>query len=175
MMCSALLAAPAYQSADRCLSSGRPETGVYPLTIGSKLKIAKASDWSKIRDVRNLCAGHPAKRANGVPATHQIRYELWDARDPRQPSHPAFNLSAMIKAYDAEGAQTLIRGFARWHRSGGPVPTPLTPPPFRSTYAPIRVESNTQHLPIAHVSRLDRCHTICSLPCSSASAQHGCS
>jgi hypothetical protein len=80
--------------------SGRPETGVYPLTIGSKLKIAKASDWSKIRDVRNLCAGHPAKRANGVPATHQIRYELWDTRDPRQPSHPAFNLSAMIKAYD---------------------------------------------------------------------------
>jgi len=95
----------------------------YEAMIGSKLKIAKASDWSKIRDVRNLCAGHPAKRANGVPATHQIRYELWDARDPRQPSHPAFNLSAMIKAYDAEGAQTLIRGFARWHRSGGPVPT----------------------------------------------------
>ena len=28
------LAAPAYQSADRCLSSGRPETGVDPLTIG---------------------------------------------------------------------------------------------------------------------------------------------
>lgn len=92
---------------------------LYEAVIGSKPKIANESDWSKIRDVRNLCAGHPANRAKGVPATqrtfmgrgfghyNQIRYELWDARAPRQPSHPAFNLSAMIKAYDAEGPQTL--------------------------------------------------------------------
>ena len=92
---------------------------LYEAVIGSKLQIAKQSDWWKIGDVRNLCAGHPAKRTNGVPATqrtfmgrhfghyNQIQYELWDARAPKQPSHPAFNLSAMIKAYDTEGAQTL--------------------------------------------------------------------
>jgi hypothetical protein len=92
---------------------------LYEAVIGLKLQIAIGSDWSKIRDVRNLCVGHPAKRANGVPATqrtfmgrsfghyNQIKYELWDARAPNQPSHPAFNLSAMIKAYDAEGAQAL--------------------------------------------------------------------
>ncbi len=92
---------------------------IYEAMIGSKLQIAEQSDWSKIRDVRNLCAGHPAKRAQGVPATqrtfmgrrfgnyNQIQYELWDARTPRKPSHPTFNLSAMIKAYDAEGAHAL--------------------------------------------------------------------
>ena len=123
MMCSALLAAPAYQSADRCLS-GRPETGVYPLTIGSKLQIAKA-----VRLVEDSRRSKPMRRSPGQGAPTESRLltkfdtELRDARDPRQPSHPAFNLSAMIKAYDAEGAQTLIRGFARWHRSGGPVPT----------------------------------------------------
>jgi hypothetical protein len=87
--------------------------------IGSKPTIANKPDWSKIRDVRNLCAGHPANRDVGVPTTqrtfmgrgfghyNRIQYELWDARAPSQPSHPAFNLSAMIMAYDAEGAQAL--------------------------------------------------------------------
>jgi hypothetical protein len=92
---------------------------LYKAVIGSELQIAKESDWSKIRDVRNLCAGHPAKRDIGVPVTQRtfmgrgfgpyerIQYELWDARAPQQTSHPTFNLSAMIKAYDAEGAHIL--------------------------------------------------------------------
>lgn len=92
---------------------------LYKAVIGTHLKITKSSDWSKIRDVRNQCAGHPAKRTFGVPATQrtfmgrhfgdysQIRFELWEARAPQQTTHPTFNLSAMIEAYDAEGAQTL--------------------------------------------------------------------
>ena len=92
---------------------------LYEAVIGSKPQIAETSDWMKLRDVRNLCAGHPSKRTAGVPATQRtfmgrsfgqynnIQYELWDARAPQQPSHPAFNLSAMISAYDAEGAQIL--------------------------------------------------------------------
>jgi hypothetical protein len=93
---------------------------LYHAVTGSKLPIPKEdSEWSKIRDVRNLCAGHPAKRAIGVPAIQRtfmgrcfghygrIQYELWDARAATHPSHPAFNLGAMIKAYDAEGAQAL--------------------------------------------------------------------
>jgi hypothetical protein len=38
---------------------------------------------------------------------NRISYELWDARASQQPSHPAFDLSAMINAYDSEAAQTL--------------------------------------------------------------------
>jgi hypothetical protein len=41
---------------------------LYEAVIGSKPQIDEESNWSKIRDVRNLCAGHPAKRTSGVPA-----------------------------------------------------------------------------------------------------------
>jgi len=92
---------------------------LYNAVIGSPLYIPTSSDWSKLRDVRNLCAGHPANRTLAGPTTQrtfmgrrfgdydQIRYELWDARMPKQPSHPTFNLRAMIKAYDVEGARAL--------------------------------------------------------------------
>jgi hypothetical protein len=95
---------------------------LYEAVIGSKLQPAKkGSDWLKIRDIRNRCAGHPANRNKGVPATqrtfmgrrfgdyNRIQYELWEAGDRKQVSHPEFNLSAMIKAYDDEGAQILNR------------------------------------------------------------------
>lgn len=103
---------------------------IYEAVIGSKLQIAKQSNWSKIRDIRNLCAGHPANRGNGAQRTfmgrrfgdyNHIQYELWDARDPLHPSHPTFDLSAMIRAYDVEGAQALsyvLRSLAtRWPKS----------------------------------------------------------
>ena len=92
---------------------------LYEAVIGSKLKIPKQSDWEKIREIRNLCAGHPAKRTRGTSATqrtfmgrrfgsyNEIRYELWDARNPDWPSHPTFNLRKMIKGYDAEGTRIL--------------------------------------------------------------------
>ena len=39
---------------------------------------------------------------------NRIKYELWDARAPLQPSHPTFDLGHLIKVYDAEGAQILM-------------------------------------------------------------------
>jgi len=89
---------------------------LHKAVVGSKPQIG--SSWSKIRDTRNACAGHPAKRELGVPATQRtfmgrnfgnytrIQYELWDA-EIKRPSHPTFNLEAMIKAYDAEAALIL--------------------------------------------------------------------
>jgi len=108
---------------------------LYEAVIGSKLQIANVSDWWKLRDVRNLSAGHPAKRDQGVPATQRtfmgrnfgnydrIECEHWDARAPQQPSHPTFNLRKMIEAYDVEGAQTLnvVLGAlaAKWPKLAG--------------------------------------------------------
>jgi hypothetical protein len=91
---------------------------LYDAVVGSKPQIHRGSGWLKIREARNACAGHPAKRDRGVPATQRtfmgrdfgtyerIQYELWDA-EIRQPSHPTFNLGAMIKAYDADAAKLL--------------------------------------------------------------------
>jgi hypothetical protein len=90
---------------------------LYEAVIGSELKIPENSAWSQIRGVRNLCAAHPAKRGHKSPQRtfmgrnfgnyNRIQYELWDARVPTQPSHPTFDLGAMIKSYDDEAAQTL--------------------------------------------------------------------
>jgi hypothetical protein len=101
---------------------------LYEAVVGSKPPITKDSDWSKIRNLRNLCAGHPAKRGHG-PATQRtfmgrqfgtyrrIEYELWDA-ETRQRTHPTFDLEAMIMAYDAEAAQVLNQALgamvAKW-------------------------------------------------------------
>jgi hypothetical protein len=94
--------------------------------IGSWSEPEKDTAWWKIRDVRNLCAGHPAERGGQkkrkgddcpLPQRtfmgrsfgdyNRIQYELWDARTPNQPSHPEFSLGAMIKQYDVEAARTL--------------------------------------------------------------------
>jgi hypothetical protein len=104
--------------------------GLHKAVVGSKPQIQRGSNWSEIRKIRNACAGHPAKRDLGVPATQRtfmgrnfgtyarIQYELWDA-ETKQPSHPAFNLEAMIKAYDAEAAIILNTVFdalkTKWH------------------------------------------------------------
>lgn len=92
---------------------------LYKAVIGSKPTIPENSVWWKIRDLRILCAGHPANRSHKVPATQRtfmsrhfgdyscIKYELWDARTPTQRSHPVFNLGAMIDLYDVVGAQIL--------------------------------------------------------------------
>jgi hypothetical protein len=92
---------------------------LHKAAIGSEPQIPENYTWWKIRSVRTLCAGHPAKRDRKVPATQRtfmgrhfgnygrIQCELWDARAPNQPSHPTFDLGLMIKSYDAEGALIL--------------------------------------------------------------------
>jgi hypothetical protein len=56
---------------------------------------------------------------------NRIQYELWDARTPNQPSHPEFNLRAMIEQYDVEGARMLEVVLdamnARWRSVGSDI------------------------------------------------------
>jgi hypothetical protein len=86
--------------------------------VGSKSQVGKTSAWWKLRDMRHLCAGHPAHRAHGLPAPQrafmgrnfgsyaQINYELWDAHTGKR-THPTFDLRQMINAYDAEAGALL--------------------------------------------------------------------
>ena len=77
---------------------------LHDAVVGTTPKIGPSSHWAILRDVRNLCAGHPANRSHKVPTQRafmgrnfgtysNITYEVWDART-QQPSHPTFNLEA---------------------------------------------------------------------------------
>jgi hypothetical protein len=85
---------------------------------GSAPTIAKGSAWDNLRDTRHLCAGHPAKRSNGVPKTQRtfmgrrfgnydrISYELYDEQT-RTSTHPSFDLRQMISDYDVQASGVL--------------------------------------------------------------------
>jgi hypothetical protein len=74
--------------------------------------------WRDLREKRNLCAGHPAHRSQGVPAPQRtfmgrsfgdyngIKFELWDAHTEKI-THPVFNLRKMIEDYDLEATTIL--------------------------------------------------------------------
>lgn len=91
---------------------------IHKAVVGSTPTIQSGSSWSKIRDTRHLCAGHPAKRSHRVPAPQrtfmgrsfggydQIKYEMWDANTGTS-THPVFNLRQMIRDYDAEASVVL--------------------------------------------------------------------
>lgn len=91
---------------------------VHEAVVGGPPTIQSGSAWAQLRDTRHLCAGHPAKRAHGVPAPQRtfmgrgfgtydrIQYELWDA-STGQTAHPVFNLRQMINRYDAEASAVL--------------------------------------------------------------------
>ena len=81
---------------------------------------AKAKDlksWLQVRELRNLCAGHPAKkdRPEGEPITRTfmgrafggyaaIKFEQWKQVDGT--THPRVNLGALLDSYAVEaGAQ----------------------------------------------------------------------
>ena len=91
---------------------------LYNAVAGSMPVTTTLPGWQAIRDIRNLCAGHPAKRSVGVPNTQRafmgrnfggyprIRYELFE-EGSMTPTHPSFNLKAMLQTYDAEAAAVL--------------------------------------------------------------------
>ena len=91
---------------------------LHDAVVGSPSATSTLPNWQAIRDTRNLCAGHPAKRSMGVPATQRafmgrnfgdytgIQYELWE-HGAAQPAHPTFNLRKLIEGYDTEGARIL--------------------------------------------------------------------
>jgi hypothetical protein len=92
--------------------------------MGKKPHVETKSAWQELRDIRNICAGHPARRAHGLPAPQRsfmgrsfgnydrIQYELWDARSG-QTSHPSFNLRKLMGAYDVEAEDILLQVLAR--------------------------------------------------------------
>jgi|SRR5271169_9664 len=86
--------------------------------VGSFPVTSTLSGWQAIRDTRNLCAGHPAKRSVGVPKTQRafmgrdfgqyrnIEYELWEVGSAH-PTHPSFDLRKMIDDYELEASGVL--------------------------------------------------------------------
>ena len=91
---------------------------IYQAVVGNAPTIKQESNWRQIRERRNLCAGHPAKRDYGVTSPQRtfmgrgfgnynhIQYELWDS-STNQRTHPVFDLRMMIQAYDAEASDVL--------------------------------------------------------------------
>jgi hypothetical protein len=85
---------------------------LHKVVVGSKPQFG--TSWACIRDIRNICAGHPANRSatqrtfmgRNFGNYARIQYELWDAAT-NQRTNPTFNLETKIKAYDAEAATIL--------------------------------------------------------------------
>lgn len=93
---------------------------VHQYVVGTRPNILATSAWAKLRDKRNLCAGHPANRTHGVTASQRtfmsrafgtyagIQYELWDAHTGTR-THAIFDLQQMINDYDAEASGHLSK------------------------------------------------------------------
>jgi hypothetical protein len=88
--------------------------GVQPSKVGF-------NSWPRIRELRNLCAGHPARKTHGSPLTRsfmgrnfgnyaQISYEQW-AQGSGQ-SHHSVALGQIVDGYipEAEGLLKLVLG-----------------------------------------------------------------
>jgi hypothetical protein len=91
---------------------------LHRVVVGTRPAIPSQSPWNNLREVRNVCAGHPANRTHGVPAPqrtfmgrafgdyNRITYETWNA-DGTEPTHPSFNLRQMIDDYDKQASTVL--------------------------------------------------------------------
>lgn len=97
--------------------------------VGPRPRLSPGQGWRKLRDFRNLVAGHPANRSHGVPATQRafmgrnrhtyehLTYEVFDAAAARQASssagpflgtsHPVVDLRQMISDYESEAVPIL--------------------------------------------------------------------
>lgn len=86
--------------------------------IGQPPKVAIQSAWSQIRDLRNKCAGHPAKkRASGSHYRTfmgrkfgdytSLTYEQYDSASQKR-THPSVNLKKLIEEYDTQAATYLL-------------------------------------------------------------------
>lgn len=87
--------------------------------VANQKRLQPGIAWVQLRSLRNLCAGHPAKRTHGVPAVQRafmgrsfgnydaVRYELWDANTGRR-THPVVDLRQMVTSYDTEARIVLL-------------------------------------------------------------------
>ncbi len=106
-------------------------TEIHEVMVGKPLdaRTANLPSWLKVRELRNTCAGHPAKkdRPKAAPLTRTfmgrafggydaIRYEQWEAGAGT--THPSVLLGALLDAYAIEAEAQLTNVLAamktRW-------------------------------------------------------------
>ena len=102
---------------------------IFEVITGDELDSRSLVAWSEIRRLRNVCAGHPAKRDRPIalPLTRcfmgrmfggydTFTYEQWEQGGGT--THPKVKLGALFDSYavEAESALSKILGFmrARW-------------------------------------------------------------
>jgi len=86
---------------------------LHEAVTGSRLEPSKLASWQSLRTVRNICAGHPAKKnlpktspvsrtfmGRGFGDYSAITYEQWQSGGSI--SHPAVDLGALIDSYSTE-------------------------------------------------------------------------
>jgi hypothetical protein len=86
--------------------------------IGQPPKVPVQSAWSQIRDLRNKCAGHPAKKRTS--GSHfrtfmgrkfgdytSLTYEQYDSATQKI-TRPSVNLKKLIEEYDTQAASYLL-------------------------------------------------------------------
>lgn len=103
---------------------------LYETITGSRLKIDDSSSWSELRYLRNICAGHPAKRnrPKSKPLTRTfmrrdfggyslLTYEKWEKPKSTGPSvspfanisHPEVELGNLMDEYEIEVCEILYK------------------------------------------------------------------
>jgi uncharacterized protein with HEPN domain len=91
---------------------------LYEAITSKQIDTTSMVSWRSLRELRNMCAGHPAKkdRPKSMPVTRTfmargfgdysaIRYEKWQSDGSR--SFPTVNLGELIDSYAAE-AEALL-------------------------------------------------------------------
>jgi hypothetical protein len=101
---------------------------VHKSVCGQPPKIPSPSAWGELRDLRNLCAGHPSDNTLTRRGSHvrsfmgrgfgnyeRISYEEYDSAS-KEISHPTFNLRKLIWSYDDEAAGILSAALIEMRR-----------------------------------------------------------
>jgi hypothetical protein len=99
---------------------------LYESVFGTKATTQGLNAWLTLRDLRNRCAGHPAKKSVGGGSLRsfmgrrfgryeRIMYEQYDSSSATR-IHPTFNLRALINSYDMEAAGLLSAVLAEMKR-----------------------------------------------------------
>ena len=91
---------------------------LHEAVTGSPLKESKLASWQSLRTVRNICAGHPAKKdrpktspisrtfmGRGFGDYSAITYEQWQSGSSI--NHPTVDLGALIDSYSTEAEAQL--------------------------------------------------------------------
>ena len=91
---------------------------LFSLIVGQPLEAKALTNWMQLRDLRNVCAGHPARRdrSKGMPRTRSfmgrafgdyssLKYERWELGQGT--SYPVIRLGLLFDDYAAEAEAQL--------------------------------------------------------------------